>query len=247
MLIGTGERALDLQALTSAETVGHLPPWYWQGMAHPHPGLVQGEVPVEGDSLGLHLLWLRWSQPLPLPHCQGQPVGLIYSGIMFQALFCWWGCSPFSKGHPEILPGCTRWLHLPLNGAPAVGSHLGTFHSGFGFPTVGSCLGISFLTSQGPGPHALAAARVSTAAGSSAAGGVAHSLHPFFKGCDCLQGPLVGIPHEGHHFLIQVSFHCSKPLVHSAVHSSKLHMGDQAKGHWLATASILPPAVQMTA
>ena len=229
--IDTRERALDLQALTSAGAAGHLPPWCQPGMALPHP--------VFPFQYFLHLLWLGWSQPLPLasiiwPLCVMPPQSGTLGGGNLWASSTLASCSglssgskgaPFSEGHPTLLPGGTRWIVWPSNGAPLAWSHLGTC-SGFGFSIVGSHLGISSLMSWGPGPPVSAAARASVAAGASPAGGVAH---PFLKDY-CHQGPLVGIPHEGHHYLIQVPFCGSKCLIHAAVPSSKLFMGIRPRG-----------------
>ena len=124
------------------------------------------------------------------------------------------GALPLAKVTQHFcLVGLGDWV-LPSNGAPSawtclgqplveVNIHptslgrvcLGIFWSGLGFSTAGSHLGIS-LTSRGPGPPVLAAARALPA------DGAAYSFHLFFKHYDCCQGPLVGIPCYGHHFLI---------------------------------------------
>ena len=57
--------------------------------------------------------------------------------------------------------------------------------------------------------------------GVSTAGGVVHALYLLLQNHSCCKGPLVGIPCEGHHLLIQVSDHGSELLICAAVHSSK--------------------------
>ena len=56
--IGTGERTLDLWALTLAGLAGHLLPQHQLGMALPYPGAPGGGASVAGDTPDLHLLWL---------------------------------------------------------------------------------------------------------------------------------------------------------------------------------------------
>ena len=245
-LSGTGESVPDLSVLTSVGVAVHLLSWHLQGRALPHPGVPGYGVPVAGDTPDLHLLWLRWSQPLPLastnwlfvwclpslPSWQRQLIGLICSGIMFWALFCWWGCSLFSKGHPMPLPGGTGWLGPSSSSAHLVCSHpeclsgceqinvyfsflvgvcLRTFWSGLGFPTAGGHLGISSM-SQGPGPPALAAAGTSVAAGEVMTSGEVHPLHPFFKEHSHHEGLLMSIPCKGQHLLIH-PMTCSNKLL----------------------------------
>ena len=224
---GAGERALDLQALMLVGAAVHLLPSTGQGWLLLAKELLEVRfqwwrtlqifISFDWDSPSL----FPWSQPisffmwylLSLSHCWGQLVGLIHSGVMFQAHFCWQGWSPFGEGHLTLLPGGTGWLGPSSSGAPSVWKcpghplvevniHpsslvavcLGTFQSDLRFPMIESHLGISFLIFWGPGPPVSVAAGVLGAAGASAAsgasmgGGMAHSFHPFFQDCGCCQG-----------------------------------------------------------
>ena len=63
----------------------------------------------------------------------------------------------------------------------------------------------------------LTAGGVVVAHGASMAGGLAHPLHLLLQNHSCCKGSLVGIPHEGHHLLIQVSVRGSELLICAAV------------------------------
>ena len=71
---------------------------------------------------------------------------------------------------------------------------------------------------------ALVAGGAPAACGALTAGGPAHPLHLLLQNHSCCKGPLVDIPHEGHHLLIHLLVCGNELLIHTVVHGSKCHM-----------------------
>ena len=159
---------------------------------------------VSGSPLG-RVLSLWQIHPKPLPHGTGW-LGPFLSGTSLV-----WNY----PGHPLVLEEINVYL------SSSAGVYLGTFWSGLWFLTAWGHLGTFLSLSQGPGsPMAggiLMAGGVQAACGASMAGAAAHPLHLLLQNCSCHKGPLVGVPHKGHHLLICLSVCGSKLLICTVV------------------------------